>query len=368
MTPEPLKFVIPIDVFDAMLLPEGERDPGTDSFRQAVRTYYQQEFAPLGGSVQIDIDGQRIEVTWEPEEAYAEGLFEHALRLLRDGRLVDAVPLLQALTAVEPENIDAHYNLGMALSDLGALEDAKLQLLRVTHLAPGHVNALVALGVALSRSGDPAAAKRRLQQAVERAPNNGYAQRNLGAVLGNLGETQAAGQHLREAYRLLPADQQSVYGYARWFIDFGGEDEWAEADRLLKEAIELDPDTQLAELARQARSDIAQQRFRGATVSPRMDAVMYCLGALEKFAALSASEVQQVAFEIAMLGQRGLDANDPDVTYTLRTLPGSYTGLHLVCLMYVGFKQAAPEMEVGFDLATEYEAAQQLHTARQGGS
>ncbi len=42
----------------------------------------------------------------------------------------------RALVAVEPTNADAHYNLGMALSDLGDVDTAQLHLLKVIHLDP----------------------------------------------------------------------------------------------------------------------------------------------------------------------------------------------------------------------------------------
>ncbi|MFM8479115.1 MAG: hypothetical protein ACKOEO_25285 [Planctomycetaceae bacterium] len=33
-----------------------------------------------------------------------------------------------------------------------------------------------------------------------------------------------------------------------------------------------------------------------------------------------------------------LDINDPEPKYTLRSLPGTFSGLHLCCLMYAAFK------------------------------
>ncbi len=47
--------------------------------------------------------------------------------------------------------------------------------------------------------------------------------------------------------------------------------------------------------------------------------------------------------------------------YQLKSLPGNFSGLHLVCLMYVAFKSIAPDTDVGFDLSKEYAAAQALH-------
>jgi hypothetical protein len=92
----------------------------------------------------------------------------------------------------------------------------------------------------------------------------------------------------------------------------------------------------------------------------RMDAVMYCLGALEKYEKMPPDKVRQVGFEVAMLGMNGIDVNDPEPKYHLKSLPGSFSGLHLLCLEYVSFKQFAPEQSIGFDLSAEYRSAQTL--------
>jgi hypothetical protein len=34
-----------------------------------------------------------------------------------------------------------------------------------------------------------------------------------------------------------------------------------------------------------------------------------------------------------------------------RTLPGTFTGLELLCHEYVAFNQFAPELDIGFDVA-----------------
>ena len=88
---------------------------------------------------------------------------------------------------------------------------------------------------------------------------------------------------------------------------------------------------------------------------------MYCLGAIQKFDKMSQSEVQKIGFEIARLGQRGLDTNDPTQKYRLKSLPGDYSGVNLVSLMDVAFKIIAPEQDMGFDLSKEYELAKSMH-------
>jgi hypothetical protein len=115
-------------------------------------------------------------------------------------------------------------------------------------------------------------------------------------------------------------------------------------------------------MARTALSRIAQDSFKSATPGMlRMDAVMYCLGAMERFDAMSRDEVQDITFEIAMLGTRGLDVNDSTQKYQLRSLSGNFSGLHLVFIEYVGFKIVDSSLDLGFDLSKEYATAESLH-------
>ena len=58
-----------------------------------------------------------------------------------------------------------------------------------------------------------------------------------------------------------------------------------------------------------------------------------------------------------MLGAKGLKVSDPTECYTLTSLPGKFSGLNLLCLEYVGFKRIDSSVDLGFDLAAEYEEA-----------
>jgi len=89
---------------------------------------------------------------------------------------------------------------------------------------------------------------------------------------------------------------------------------------------------------------------------------MYITGSLERFSQMNAEEIKAVGMEIAMLGQNGLDINDPDKKYTLQSIPGTFSGLHLVAIMYTAFQLIAPGTDVGIDFSREYEAAKELGT------
>ncbi len=364
--PGPIEFTVAVRDFDSELLPSDARRVGSERFEQEVITYYQRQFAAVGGTVTLDMDEKNIHVVWRPDEA-SKDPFGYALTLLRRGELEQAIPLMESLMLVNPEDPDILYNLGMAYSDTGQLEDAIELLSQAVETDPENANAFVALGVARQRNGEMEQATEALRSAVSLDPANNYAHRNLGGILAGLGSFREAEPHLREAVRLSPEDQQAVYGLAATLHRLGDADQVAEADDLYQRAIEIDPSSRVAEVARQARTGMARESFREPTGSaPRMDAVMYCLDALEKFEAMTDEQVRAVTLEIALLGRQGLDTNDPAPKYSLRSLPGEFTGLQLVSLLNVGFKRINPGHDMGFDLSKEYETAKQLFTRKKG--
>jgi hypothetical protein len=74
------------------------------------------------------------------------------------------------------------------------------------------------------------------------------------------------------------------------------------------------------------------------------------------------SPLSPITCEIAMLGSRGLNLNDSEKKHTLQSLPGYFSGLHLLCLQYVGFQILDPTIDVGIDLSAEYQAALEIHS------
>ena len=92
-----------------------------------------------------------------------------------------------------------------------------------------------------------------------------------------------------------------------------------------------------------------------------MDAVFYLLDAMRLFRGKSLQEIQEITFEIGMLGKYGLDINDPQESHVLRALPGRvFSALELGCILYAGFKRIEPGMDIGVDLAQEYKMAERL--------
>jgi hypothetical protein len=135
---------------------------------------------------------------------------------------------------------------------------------------------------------------------------------------------------------------------------------WNHLPEAYVKVLALDPTGQLGQRAEKGRSQIAEKTFRGRGGDLRPDAFSYCLGALQRFEGMPKPEIQKISFEIAMLGSRGLDVNDPAEQYSLRSIPGKFSGLHLLCIEYVGFQIIDPKVDIGFDLSAEYAAARAM--------
>lgn len=359
MPQEEYGYQLSFDDFDTGLLPPDARSAGSDSFRDAVPKYLAGQYREYGGQAHISMDDTKrlITVKWSPDPTKPD-----PQKLITDylarRQFSLAIPLIDLLRRHQPANPQHPYCLGMAYSEMGQFERATSLLQETLLLDPGHVNALVALGVAEVRAGNLSVAIKHLTEAVRRSPDNPWARRNLGGCLAKADRLEEAEAHLRRAVELLPSDEQAVFGLGH-VLDEQGKSE--EADAIYIQLIERDPTSQAAALAKEARARLAEKSFHAAGSStPRPDAVMYLVGAMERFAKMTPEQVQKLGMEIAVAGMGGLDTNSPAQKYSLKSLPGKFSGLQLVCMMYAAFKVFAPDQDIGFDLIREYAVAQTL--------
>lgn len=280
---------------------------------------------------------------------------ETALKLLKSGQLREGMEILEDLVRTDPENVNVLYNLGMCYSELGSLDTSIDTLEKCVRLAPGHANALTALGFSYSRKGEQEKALAELKLALEIDPDNFFALKNCGAVLAKLGRYKDAMTSLEKARRLVPESPEVLYGLGLAHKENGNQ---KTADELFKKVIDAAKDAKITELAKTARREIALESLKSKGF--RIDAVMYCLGALELFSSKPRNEILSIVSEIALLGGSGLDINNPDKKYHLKSLSGEFTGLHLLCYMYVGFRILNENVDIGADLSSEYQAALRL--------
>lgn len=358
-----LVFTLAWDDISPSTLPEDSRQPGSDAFRRAVTGFLQQQYEPLGGKARIIFnDSDRtLTVRWAKQGSF-QSVEDKVRESLRQGDVGVAIPMLKALIAANPHDPSPLYNLGMVYSDHGRLAEAKELLHKAASLDPRDAHIVVALGVVHARNDDLKSAIKTLEQAVSIAPEDSFAHQNLGACLLKQGEAELAEGHFRRSLDGEPDNLRSKFGLAQSLETLG---RFHDADEVYQGIIKAAGHTQLGEWAKEGRTRIAHALLRKGG-EERPDVLMYCLGALERFEKMSKQEIQAIGQEIALLGMKGLDINDPSKKYALRLLPGEFSGLHLVSIMYAAFQQFAPHLDVGIDLSAEYSAAKELHESRRG--
>jgi len=167
--------------------------------------------------------------------------------------------------------------------------------------------------------------------------------------------------HLRRALQLMPDDPQAIFGLATALEQVGTREADEEADRVYLRFIKEHPNSPMTEQAEKARTAFAHRRLKASSMGGlRPDVMMYISSALQTFKLLGPQQRQAIALEIAVLGRDGLDINDPAEKYTLKALPGKFSGMHLVAIMYTAFRQIDPTMDTGADFSAEFNAATQM--------
>lgn len=334
------------------------RQTGTEAFKQAVVEYFAEQYASKGLQALVSVDDDEIHVLTLPN---GTDPLDFVMTMLQSGRIKEAIPYLEVMTKTDPGNVQFLYNLGIAYSELGQSDEAIIRLKKAVQLDPEHAHAWTGIGVAYQRMGKSEQALEPMQRAVDADPTDGFGRRNLGATLLGLGRHDEGLTHLREARRALPHDPQTTYGLATALEAVGGDENEEEADELYQVVIQRWPGSELAEQARAALTKRAHTNMRSRVGGGlRPDVVMYIASALETFAELGPDKIRQITVEVAMKGQSGLDINDPEPKYTLTSLPGNFSGMHLVSIMYAGFKALDPSIDAGIDLSAEYEAAKAM--------
>lgn len=366
MSMDALRFEFRISDFDLGLLPVDAAvlKGNPDLLRESIEAYFGDYFKRVGGEAKIVATRETVSVTWTPfAVSDFDNLKRHALDLLKDGAAAQARPIIETLLRQGQADSDLALNYAMALSDLGMAEDAVGLLERLTQAEPGNASAWNALGVAYWKLERLDEAGKALARAYELAPEDGHVLKNHGALLLKKSVSDAR-PILAKAAELLPNDQSALYNLGLCLHRAG---DFEKAFGFLGRAVEAAPYSALAETCRELLSQWSMENLRReAPAGVKMDAVMYCLAALRGFAGMDGSRRKSITTEIALLGRDGLDIAGSDKKYSLRSMPGRYSGLELLAWMYAGMKQLAPDADPEIDLEREYALAMDLYKGRKG--
>ena len=353
MSETPQEVHLSLAEFDREQLPLEQRAFEGDEFRDAVREHLAQQFATEGGAAEVIVTGDRIIIRWMDAKE-GQTLTTIGIDYLKAGETEKGIATIKEALKRDPADHKAAFNLGMALTEQGQYQQSMELLERLLTEHPGHAQSWVALSVAQAKLNLYDACVRSLQQALSLDPKDGHAHKNLGALLASIGKLPDALVHMELAVTFLPGDVQAWLNYAKALEESG---QSARADPAYQKVQNLDATGNAGKIAEEGRTRIAAQQFHQQGGTKRAIAVEYCLSALQKFEGMPKPEVQKIAFEIAMLGSRGLDLNNPSVQYQLESMPGKFSGLQLLCIQYVGFQIIQPSLDLGFDLSEEYQVA-----------
>jgi tetratricopeptide (TPR) repeat protein len=360
--PDDITFTLGWNDIDPALLPQDSREAGTDAFRRAVTGFLKSQYEACGGKTKIVFDdtAKTVAVQWAKTSGF-KTVEQQALRALERQEYGQAIPLLRALIAANPKDPTHLYNLGMVFSNQGRLDEAIDILGSALAINPAYTNAMMALGVVHAKAGQLDDAIDSLTKAASLDSKNTLVHLNLGGCFLKRGDFEQAEKHLRLSLELDPTNLQARLGLGQTLESL---DHHHEADEIYQAIITAAGHSDIGSLAKEGRTRIAHALLRRAG-DERPDVVMYCFGALERFQNLSPQEIGNIGREIAILGMKGLDINDPTTKYTLKSFPGQYSGLHLVSIMYAAFQYTAPGTDVGIDLSNEYAQAVKMFGERE---
>lgn len=346
-------FKLAFEDFDVSLLADGI-ELGTHTFTTEVTAFFAKQFAGFGGRARVIVDDekQEIQVDWT-KEADWKNPKDKILDLLNSGKLKTALPMLWTLVQQDPNNVDNLYDLGLLYSELRQFNKASNTLERLVDLAPDHVNGLTALGVAEMSSDNLLIAESWLEKAIELDPKNQLALRNLGACLLKQSRHDDASKILSRSLAVAPKDIATMVGLGEAQEALGDS---SAADGLYRMAIKIGGPDQIVDVAKRGRTRIAESKMREDS-EIRLDVVEYMKSALTQFQGMEAKQIQDIGVEIGLLGMKGMSINDPSQTYSIKSLPGEFTGLQLVATMYAAFQTFAPGQDVGVDFSKEYQIA-----------
>jgi protein O-GlcNAc transferase len=144
------------------------------------------------------------------EPSHQEAPLRLAEVLLAQGRLAEAIPVLEAAAQRLPEDAEIHRALGDTLHMRGDRTRAIDVYRRAVQLDPTHGDAWWGLGCALAALEDHAAAADSFRHLTALRPDHGQAWHNFGKSLFVLGQVDTALDAYRKAAVVLPAEMRCL--------------------------------------------------------------------------------------------------------------------------------------------------------------
>jgi tetratricopeptide (TPR) repeat protein/ADP-heptose:LPS heptosyltransferase len=159
--------------------------------------------------------------------------------LTSTGREAEAIEPMRKAAALNPDDLEAHLNLALALKNQDRMTEAEHSYRQIVRLQPDHVDAHTNLGRILSDQGLFAAAENSYRRALELKPDRFRLHGNLGNVLKAQGRLDEAENSYRRALALKPDYLHAYFNLGIALQDRGRLDE---AEHCYRKVIDLKAD------------------------------------------------------------------------------------------------------------------------------
>mgnify|MGYP000008681102 CR=1 FL=1 len=169
--------------------------------------------------------------------AHADALHFCGLTIHAQGRHLEGARLIERAIARDAGRATFHLNLALCLAAVGQDSAALHHLRLAAQVQPDLVDAWFNLGVLYSRNQDDAAAIASYRKALALAPDHPTALNNLGELLARMGQSDEAARLLGHALKLSPDFTDAQYNLARLILD----EQAAKASQLLGQVIKARP-------------------------------------------------------------------------------------------------------------------------------
>jgi len=150
-----------------------------------------------------DAEKLAISITQEfPEHQFGWKVLGIVLQLT--GRVSESLTALQKSVLIQPQDTEAHINLGNTLKELGKFDEAEASYSHAIALKPDSAEAHYNLGVTLKELGRLEEAEASYTEAIALKPDFAEAHNNLGGALQELGRLAEAEASYTQAIELNP--------------------------------------------------------------------------------------------------------------------------------------------------------------------
>lgn len=130
------------------------------------------------------------------------------------GDFAGAAKSYKKAISIEPNYIDAHYNLAFALREQGRLEDAVVAFKKVISLSPQHVEAYNNVAATLQKQGKLEEAIKAFKKAISIKPDYAEAYYNMASTFEEKGELEQAVISYRKSISLKPGYADAYFNMA----------------------------------------------------------------------------------------------------------------------------------------------------------